>query len=180
MSNSRCMKWRSVPWFSFRLAVTAAKKGFLASKGLGGEESSAVIGRDGSLNLPAPRGPLRFHRTQGTLEPASKGPRKTLQICERFSQPDPRQGPQQPPKVGKTRLSVPYLQIRKQRLAPKTRGDPPRATCLQAECAGGPGPLKTAPQDRGCPGPPVTGAELLHPTCPGPCTSSFTLHSRWS
>lgn len=38
MSSSRCMRWRSVPWFSFRLVVTVARKGFLASKGLGGEE----------------------------------------------------------------------------------------------------------------------------------------------
>lgn len=34
MSNSRCIRCRSVPWFSFRLVVTAARNGFLASKGL--------------------------------------------------------------------------------------------------------------------------------------------------
>lgn len=85
MSNSRCMRWRSVPWFSFRLVVTAAKNGFLASKGLGGEEGSSVIGQVFHLNLPAPKGPFWFHRTRGTVEPASRGPRKALQLCERFS-----------------------------------------------------------------------------------------------
>ena len=56
MSNSRCMRWRSVPWFSFRLVVTAARNGFLASKGLGGEERSTVSGRgfDLSLRLQGP------------------------------------------------------------------------------------------------------------------------------
>lgn len=43
MSNSRCMRCRSVPWFSFRLVVTTARNGFLASKGLGGA-SSAMTG----------------------------------------------------------------------------------------------------------------------------------------
>lgn len=94
MSNSRCMRCRSVPWFSFRLVVTSAKNGFLASKGLGGKESSSVIGQALNLNLPAPKGPFWFHRTQGTLEPASQGPRKPLQLCKRFSQPDSRQCPQ--------------------------------------------------------------------------------------
>lgn len=38
MSNSRCIRCRSVPWFSFRLVVTAARNGFLASKGLMGRK----------------------------------------------------------------------------------------------------------------------------------------------
>lgn len=45
MSNSRCIRCRSVPWFSFRLVVTAARNGFLASKGLmGKEEASDLLG----------------------------------------------------------------------------------------------------------------------------------------
>lgn len=45
MSNSRCIRCRSVPWFSFRLVVTAARNGFLASKGLmGRKEVSDLLG----------------------------------------------------------------------------------------------------------------------------------------
>lgn len=74
MSNSRCMRCRSVPWFSFRLVVTTAKNGFLASKGLGGEESSSVIGQVFNLSLPAPKRPFWFHRTQSWHQ----GPRENL------------------------------------------------------------------------------------------------------
>lgn len=84
MSNSRCMRCRSVPWFSFRLVVTTARNGFLASKGLGGEESSSVIGQVFNLNLPAPKGPFWFHRTQRTSELAPRATRKPLQVCKGF------------------------------------------------------------------------------------------------
>lgn len=130
MSNSRCMRCRSVPWFSFRLVVTSAKNGFLASKGLGGEESSSVIGQALNQNLPAPKGPFWFHKTQGTLERASKGPRKPLQLCK--SSPSPIQGsaPNDPRKWAELGYQCLHLQIRKLRLAPKSQGDPPPTTCL--------------------------------------------------
>lgn len=79
MSNSRCMRWRSVPWFSFRLVVTTAKNGFLASKGLGGEESSSVIGQVLHLNPPPPRD-LQLSWNIGTSELAFKGYEETSPI----------------------------------------------------------------------------------------------------
>lgn len=88
MSNSRCMRCLSVPWFSFRLVVTTAKNGFLASKGLGGEESSSVTGQVFELNVPALEGYFWFHRTLGTSELASKGHEETSPVMSRVSQPD--------------------------------------------------------------------------------------------
>lgn len=98
MSNSRCMRWRSVPWFSFRLVVTAAKNGFLASKGLGGEESSSVIGWVFTLNLPAPKGPFGFHRTQVILEPTSKGPGRLSNYVKGSPSLNQGSAPNNPPK----------------------------------------------------------------------------------
>lgn len=90
MSNSRCMRCRSVPWFSFRLVVTAAKNGFLASKGLGGEKRSSMIGWGSDLNLSVPRGPSGYGEdgTRIGWRPhwASKKPHK---LCQGLSQPHP-------------------------------------------------------------------------------------------
>lgn len=40
MSSSKCMRWRSPPWFSFRFTVTGPRKGFLASNGLEGNQGN--------------------------------------------------------------------------------------------------------------------------------------------
>ena len=74
MSNSRCMRCRSVPWFSFRLVVTTARNGFLASKGLGGE--SSAVSQASGLNLRTHKDPPD-HTEHGNLKAGLLGQEET-------------------------------------------------------------------------------------------------------
>lgn len=74
MSNSRCMRCRSVPWFSFRLVVTTARNGFLASKGLGGE--SSAVSQASGLNLRTHKDPSD-HTEHGNFKAGLLGQEET-------------------------------------------------------------------------------------------------------